>query len=174
MNVKEFLKKTTKKGAKAGGSLLIKSALDPKTWLVVYMAVLVSKAYNRFGQILDREAELNQAAATKLEQMTATLEGMQRVCEIYQLTPEQVREAIKIQKELSTAELAVVKTAHDSKKSWRDWLPGAKNLRETGLQNGTDLEVPGQAAMLLDAYENAEQEQTTKAAAQKASQARRN
>ena len=66
MKIKEFLKKTAKSGAKAGGKTLLKSALDPKTWLVVYMAILATKAYNKVGAALNREAAINQAAAKRL------------------------------------------------------------------------------------------------------------
>ena len=159
MKIKEFLKKTAKSGAKAGGKTLLKSAFDPKTWLVVYMAILATKAYNKVGAALNREAAINQAAAKRIEQMTATPEQMQQVCEMYELTEDQVREVIDIQKELSNTEKVVIKTAEDSKKSWRDWLPGAKKLRDIGVQDGTRLEVPGQAALALDAYEQAEQSQ---------------
>ena len=166
MKIKEFLKKT----AKAGGKGLLKSALDPKTWIVVYMAVLATKGYNKINRTLESEAALNKAAAKRIEQMTATPEQMKKVCEVYDLTEEQVQEVIDTQNDMSKTELAVVKTAQDSKKSWRDWLPGAKSLRQTGVQKGTSLEVPGQAALALDAYEQAEQaqrqlEQRAKAAA---------
>ena len=158
MNVKEFFKKTTKEGVKLGGKTLVKSAFDPKTWLVVYMTILAAKAYNKLGTTLQREAQLNQAASRKIEQQVSTPEGMAAIQEQYQLTKDQVQDVIDMQREISGTQKAVMKTASDTKKSWRDWLPGAKKLREVGATTGLELDA-GQAALALDAYEAAAADQ---------------
>ena len=158
MKIKEFLKKAAKEGAKAGGKTILKSALDPKTWFVAYMAILATKAYNKIGLALDREAAINQAAARRIEQMTETPEQMKKVCEMYELTEEQVQEVIDLQKELSNTEKVILKTAEDRKKNWRDWLLGARALRDTAVESGVHLDVPAQTALALDSYEAAEKE----------------
>ncbi len=158
MEIKKFFKGAAKKGAEQAGKTVIKSIFDPKTWLILYMTILASKAYNKLGDALNREAKINQRAAETIEERVSTPEGMKEVCQEYHLTDEQVHEVINTQKELSNTQKAVMKTAQDSKKSWRDWLPGAGRLRAKGVQDGLDLTARGQAALAMDAYEMAEKE----------------
>ncbi len=174
MKIKEVLKKATKEGLKLGGKTFIKGAFDPKTWLIVYMSILATKSYNKLGNILNREAELNKSAANLIEQKVSTPKGMAEVCEKYNLTDEQVQEVITTQKTISDTEKVVMKTAQDSKKSWRDWLPGAKMLRDRGVRDGMDLSAQGQVALAMDAYEQAEQNLSKTNAVTRAADQRRN
>lgn len=172
MEIKKFFKKAAKKGAEQAGKTVIKSIFDPKTWLVLYMTILASRAYNRLGNALNREAEINQRAAEGIEERVSTPEGMKEVCQQYHLTDEQVREVIDTQRELSKTQRAVMRTAQDSKGGWRSWLPGAGRLRAKGVQDGLDLTSRGQAALAMDAHEQAEAELSKTNTAARASSAR--
>ena len=169
MPVKEFFKDAAKKGTKLAGKTFVRSVFDIKTWILIYMTVIASRAYNKLGKNLNVEAEINRAAAQKIEERVATPEGMAETCKKYDLTEQEVKEVIGMQRNFSNTQKAVMKTAQDSKKSWRDWLPGAKALRDKGARDGLGVESNGQLDLAMDAYEAAEAELKSKQRAKSSS-----
>ena len=92
---------------------------------------------------------------------------MKKTCEEYHVTPEQVKEVIKIQETIGKGNdktsAAVVKTSDDTERSWRDYLPFAKQLRTKGVKDGLGLESEGQAKLATDAYKEAKAEKAREA-----------
>ena len=160
--VKEFFKDAAKKGTKLAGKTLIKGAFDIKTWVLIYMAVVGTRAYNKLSGGLAREAEINRDAAERIEQRISTPKGMEETCKKYNLTEAEVKEVIDMQRNLSNTQKAVIKTTQDSKKSWRDYLPGAKFLRDKGVKDGLEVDGKGKVSLAMDAYEEAEAALKTK------------